>query len=428
MGLNKQNNDEEKNKKNVQQIGNFRQHMNEKEIQRDYETMAWTKCNASTFRVRDIGYFGKEKCKKQSEAAMYSVFAVDAFSVNQKIKIEQIIKNKQSPFHFDEFEEINRERRNRHKSKSITIAANEIHKKQKKKKTARNKSKSNALLIGRFKKKKKSKNKSMNVPLLENNALPNTNVGIPNNLILNLMIPKNNNGGFQIILYGKLSNVENEASIKLMQEFIACNDMKKRNNLKCCARIVNLSDLNFNFVTKQLIKKQNGKKFIIPTEVCSFCEDKNGKYFGIDLDLFAFSSLFAQKMRNYVLPESKSIVFDFCFLFEARNKYEVPEQIAICCRISKLNIEKLETMNNESSKSNVNDAVIEEQKKIIDTTIFDQLISNRFLIIILFMMQMNILLITIYRLLTLNDLLLLICKVFVSLTVFTQLFIVYRGS
>merc|ERR1712228_1056535 len=111
--LNKQNNDEEKNKKNVEQIGNFRQHMNEKENKKDYETMAWTKCDASTFRVRDIGYFGKEKCKKQSEAAMYSVFAVDAFSVNQKIKIEQIIKSKQSPFHFDEFEEINRERRNR---------------------------------------------------------------------------------------------------------------------------------------------------------------------------------------------------------------------------------------------------------------------------------------------------------------------------
>ncbi len=182
---------------------------------------------------------------------------------------------------------------------------NNIFKKINKKKNARNKSKSNADIIGNSPKKNATfAAPNMETPLLQSSEL-NKVKEIPKYLIINLMIPNNvSNNGIQIILYGKLYNMNNKSCVTLMDKFVNCYDNRHRNNFKCCARIMNLNSTGFNFVTKKLIKNSNGNKFLIPSDVCLFEWNKYMNYFAIDIDLYNLDSAFAKKMLNYILPES----------------------------------------------------------------------------------------------------------------------------
>ena len=132
-------------------------------------------------------------------------------------------------------------------------------------------------------------------------------------------------------------------NLKSWRRFVDCGDNGHRDNLKCCLRIVNLADSQFNFVTKQIVKKWNGQKFLIPPELCRFEHDAKRGYFGIDIDLFRLESAAATKMMKYVLPEAKSLVFDLGFLLEANAENELPEQMALCLRICKVDLQGLDS-------------------------------------------------------------------------------------
>ena len=366
---------------------------------------------------------------------------------------------------------------------------NNKNKQVKDRKGARNKSKSNAPVMNNKndvfvinKNKKVNININVSSPLLQHNTLPikMDKSKIPKYLVINIMIPntlsKNKGDGVQMVLYGKLGNVSNNASINLMNKFINCYDNRERDNFKCCARIMNLGYTNFNFVTKQLIKKSNGQKFLIPPEICLFNYD--GNYFGVDIDLYNLTSSFAKKMLNYILPESKSVICDFGFLLEANNKNELPEQVAICCRISKLDINELQLLNpilnsmenngvkkqkqinkktkktnKKSKKKETVKVVVKEEKKKEEEQekerndsdnksqneyinikrnefmIFNGIIDNKLLLFIVILMEINIILMCLYRLNVVDNddknIVLIIYNCLIIIIVFVKLFILF---
>ena len=254
--------------------------------------------------------------------------------------------------------------------------------------------------------------------------------------------------GSQIVCYGHLKNVS--GNLKSWRRFLDCGDVRDRDNLKCCARIVNLADSQFNFVTKQIVKKWNGQKFLIPPELCLFHHDAKRGYFGIDIDLFRLDSAAASKVMKFVVPEAKSLVVDLGFLLEAKAENELPEQMALCLRICKLDLQGLDSLqamgigfganlkntkkrptrkSGRSEVRNAGDAMsgrvgMDHSKGMevgVDSElgywrgtgyvdlregefmVFREIVSNEWVLVIVVLMETDILMMTAYRLIGVND-------------------------
>jgi len=67
--------------------------MDSGEIEKKAEPMTWTKCEAKSFRVRDIGYFTKNKAKTLSAPPIFEMFGVAAFSADRRVPIHSMMEN-----------------------------------------------------------------------------------------------------------------------------------------------------------------------------------------------------------------------------------------------------------------------------------------------------------------------------------------------
>merc|ERR1712176_574792 len=166
--------EEEKYNNNLQQIGNFRQHkvtsfsMKDKEIEQNSVKMSWIKGDPSTFRVRDIGYFTKNKSKKQSEGSLYEIFGVDAYKVDHKVRVKKLMDNINisSNISSNTSSKINIPNK---KSKNINIGKSKKNKKDKKKKSVP-KSLPKSLAIPTEMKEKENEEKSVKLEVSDNDT------------------------------------------------------------------------------------------------------------------------------------------------------------------------------------------------------------------------------------------------------------------
>ena len=184
---------------------------------------------------------------------------------------------------------------------------------------------------------------------------------LPPLLIINIMAPNykpemGKNGkcdgiGFQEVIYCHLSDNTTKKlqkfskstsakksplspSIKLFSQFTR-NESLQKSRFKIIARCMNGKYTKLGFVVNKLIKTYNAKPFVAKTSTTYYYEE--GKYFGIDIDIHSFGYA-AKKGFDLVKDMLPTIIFDIGFVMEGCANNELPEQMLVAKRVSKLGL------------------------------------------------------------------------------------------
>jgi len=278
--------------------GQLRQHeiehfsMKEEEIQEKAIPLSWSNCDATSFNVRrGPNYVSGQK--SPSKKALYTIFAVDAYTTSQKIHkiweyvdIGKHIKKHATPYHEDKF------------------------------------------------------------PLP---PLFIMNVMIPN-YTPELMNGKSDGEGMSVIIYAHISsetraqldayskdpnNNSMRPAVDLLQRFIHSDLVHSeiRNRFKCIVRLMNPKHTDFGFIANRLVTRYNAKPFLARTSSTFYHEP--GQYFAADIDIHVFGYP-ARQGLNYVKSTLQTAVYDLGMTVEGHSNDELPEQILACGRISKM--------------------------------------------------------------------------------------------
>eukprot|EP00484_Ammonia_sp_Unknown_P026459 CAMPEP_0197028196 /NCGR_PEP_ID=MMETSP1384-20130603/7936_1 /TAXON_ID=29189 /ORGANISM="Ammonia sp." /LENGTH=501 /DNA_ID=CAMNT_0042457161 /DNA_START=264 /DNA_END=1769 /DNA_ORIENTATION=- len=283
------------------EVGMLRQHeieefsMDQEKIEERCHPVSWSNCDATTFSVRrGPNYVSGQK--SPSKKALYTVFAMDAYKLPNKInKIWQFIDVE----HYIEKFAVPYDRQSFPLPPIIII-----------------------------------------------------NVMIPN-YPPEIMGGKDDGEGYQIVLYANLSpeiqsilieHAKNPqktrlpASVQLFREFIHSDlvNSQIRNRFKVIARIMNTNHTDFGFLANRLVKRYNGKPFLARTSSTFYHEE--GKYFAADIDAHVFGYP-ARQGLSYVKGTIQTAIYDVGFVIEGISNEQLPEQILACCRISKMGVD-----------------------------------------------------------------------------------------
>ena len=138
---------------------------------------------------------------------------------------------------------------------------------------------------------------------------------------------------------------------------------------------------------------------------------------------------------NYVLPEAKSLVLDLGFLLEANAESELPEQMALCLTICKLDMHGLQPVEDMAMaigpterehvrrrKSSAVQMVMPREDGHDDGDgvgdrrgsgyvdlrggefmVFREMVSNGWLVVVVVLIEVDVLLMTIYRLIAVQE-------------------------
>lgn len=289
----------------------------EEKIEKTCHPLSWSNCDATTYDVRR-GPNYTDGQKKKSGASLYSIFKIEGFKTPQRLMgIWKYLHQ-----NFDE-----------------TFCAE----------------------LQQY-------SVQTPVPKKQNNRSNPKNgttkevYPLPPMIIINILIPnyapsmgknaKRDGPGYQKIIYAHLSkNTKTKydkhygngnkppplsPAVKLLSNFIT-NDVKEvddvRGRLKVIAKIQNPKYTKFNFITKKLIAKYNGKPFLARTSTTFYYEE--GKYFGIDIDLHSWS--YTTKKGLYGIKDMlQEAIYDVGFVIEGRLNHELPEQILCSARVCKM--------------------------------------------------------------------------------------------
>jgi len=185
---------------------------------------------------------------------------------------------------------------------------------------------------------------------------------LPPLFVLNFMIPnyppelmggKDDGEGLAVVVYAHLSSeIRDELAafaedpqrgtlrpaVHLLTRFIHSDlvHSELRNRFKVIARIMNPKHTDFGFVANKLVARYNGKPFLARTS-STFYHEK-GRYFGVDIDVHRFGYP-ARQGLSYVKDTIQEAVYDIGFTIEGHSNEELPEQILACCRCSKMGFE-----------------------------------------------------------------------------------------
>eukprot|EP01084_Bolivina_argentea_P082709 149748_1 len=189
----------------------------------------------------------------------------------------------------------------------------------------------------------------------------NVKCALPPLVVINFMIPNyspgrgkkatNDGAGYSLVIYSHLSAatlqqldelIKNKsekdkelplsAAIKLLCRFIEDPQLQKE-RFKVIPRTLNGKHSKLGFVANQLLKKYNSKPFLARTSTTYYHEP--GKYFGIDIDVHSFS--FAARKGLDIFKESlTTLIYDFGFVIQGQHNSQLPEQMLMAVRISKL--------------------------------------------------------------------------------------------
>jgi hypothetical protein len=123
-------------------------------------------------------------------------------------------------------------------------------------------------------------------------------------------------------------------AIRLLSEFIHAKpgtDLRQR--FKCIARVMNLSYTGLGFLVRQMIGQYNAKPFLARTSSTFYYESQRIFAADIDVHLFGYP---ARKGLAHLRDSVQSVIYDIGFVIEGDKDDELPEQILLCTRISKL--------------------------------------------------------------------------------------------
>jgi len=272
--------------------------MKEAEIQRDCIPLSWSNCDARSFEVRrGPNYVSGQKAP--SKSALYTIFAVDAYTTTRKV----------------------------HKIwKYVDIAP--------------------------FIKQHATKYDKDKFPLpplfVINFMVPDYEPA--------LMGGKSDGEGLSIIVYAHISPETRKAlelyaedpvahpmrpSIDLLQQFIHSDlvHSELRNRFKCIARVMNPKHTDFGFLANRMLNRYNGKPFLARTSSTFYHEP--GQYFGADIDIHVFGYP-ARQGLSYVKGTLQTAIYDVGFTIEGHHNEQLPEQILACCRVSKIGFDVCE--------------------------------------------------------------------------------------
>ena len=266
--------------------------MNQTDIHKQCVPLTWSNCDATSFEVRrGPNYVSGQK--SPSKKALYTIFAVDAYTTSRKIHkiwkyvdIEQHIKRHETPYN----------------AKSFPLP-----------------------------------------PLFV------LNVMIPN-YPPELMGGKDDGEGLAVIIYAHISRetraeletyakAPNKSTLRpavdLLQRFIHSDlvNSEVRNRFKCICRLMNPKHTDFGFLGNRLVGRYNSKPFLARTSSTFYHEP--GQYFAADIDVHVFGYP-ARQGLSYVKNTLSSAVYDLGMTIEGHSNDELPEQILACCRVSKI--------------------------------------------------------------------------------------------
>mmetsp|Transcript_58366 Transcript_58366/g.52579 ORF Transcript_58366/g.52579 Transcript_58366/m.52579 type:complete len:493 (+) Transcript_58366:199-1677(+) len=272
--------------------------MDEQKLESNCHPVSWSNCDATSFEVRrGPNYVSGQKAP--SRKALYTVFALDAYKLPNKINkitkyinVDKYIKQYKVPY---------------------------------------------------------DKDKYPLPPIFVLNCM------VPN-YPPELMGGKVDGEGYQIIMYARLSdevqelldrysqdpdNIQLSPSVDLLRRFIQ-SDLEDRTNnplrnrFKCIARIMNPNHTDFGFLANRLVRRYNGRPFLARTSSTFYHEP--GKYFAADIDAHIFGYP-ARQGLSYVKGTIQTAIYDVAFVIEGHTNEELPEQILACCRISKMGVD-----------------------------------------------------------------------------------------
>jgi len=272
--------------------------MDEQKLESNCHPVSWSNCDATSFEVRrGPNYVSGQKAP--SKKALYTVFALDAYKLPNKINkitkyinVDKYIEKFKTPY---------------------------------------------------------DKDKYPLPPIFVLNCM------VPN-YPPELMGGKVDGEGYQIIMYARLSdevqelltkysqdpdNVKLSPSVDLLKRFIQSDlddrkDNELRNRFKCIARIMNPNHTDFGFLANRLVRRYNGRPFLARTSSTFYHEP--GKYFAADIDAHIFGYP-ARQGLSYVKGTIQTAIYDVAFVIEGKTNDELPEQILACCRISKMGVD-----------------------------------------------------------------------------------------
>eukprot|EP00483_Globobulimina_turgida_P011323 UN11345 len=203
---------------------------------------------------------------------------------------------------------------------------------------------------------------------IRNYSLPRANgqkcpYPLPPMLIINAMIPnyapvmgkkgRKDGEGYALLLYchltdatyKKLDRFSNSKSkrklpmspaIKLLSRFMGDKVLQKQ-RFKIMARIMNSKYSKIGFVAKQLINKYNAKPFLARKSTTYYYEAN--KYFGVDIDIHEFG--YPARKGLYLVKDTNTAIYDVAMVVEGHENNELPEQILLSLRMSKLGFKDL---------------------------------------------------------------------------------------
>ena len=284
----------------------------------------WLRLNADTFKVRPKDYYTGDAKKRKgakkvpSSSAIYDVFAVDGYQMNEKLNFMQAMEK----YDIDLSNIVD----------TTNITASYL-----------------PFLI------------------IVNVILPITAKKEEKNYL--------QSSGIQITLYSKLSKDSQEIlnqfqngtlnelpeSMALFSKFIHStnNDTEKkekikdddiRNAIKLTMRVNNLAETSLPFVMKKLVKKANGESIVMKYgERVTYFMDKSKQYFVIDIDGYTLPKK-VLSMWNTARNAMDSIIYDIGFHISGRCQQDLPEQMLCCTQINKLSIKDMPLINDMKLK------------------------------------------------------------------------------
>lgn len=266
-------------------------HLDEDDVQRTCTPCTWSNCDATSYRTRVGPNYARNGKKDHSSRALYSVFAVDAFSCPNKIP--DIAQYMNIP-HLD--------------GTGLPVP-----------------------------------------PVIVINIMAPWYA--PSNPLWGARVTDGK--GYQLVLYAAITDWAAEAfrsgeitpSLKLLQSFIeasqqpgwADSDFRKR--FKVIAKIANVKHVQFNFALRKLVNSYNAKPFIARDSSTMYT--KPGHYFQVDIDIHAGFGYPARSGLWSIKDIISELIFDLGFVIEGHPDEELPEQILCCARIARIKVEEM---------------------------------------------------------------------------------------
>ena len=105
------------------------------------------------------------------------------------------------------------------------------------------------------------------------------------------------------------------------------------------ARIMNGKYSKFGFLAQKLINKYNAKPFLA-RQSTTYYFDSLDTHFGVDVDVHEFGYP-AKKGLHLVKDSTAPAIYDVGIVIEGKSDQELPEQMLLCFRMSKLPIPTL---------------------------------------------------------------------------------------